>query len=426
MPNRSLQAILILGSLVICGVLIFQSYWLIETWAVKNEEFHNTVTKSLREVAEKIADVNKITLDKTKLVQKRKSNYYSVSVNSAIDAHILEDFLVREFDKASLNTLFEYAIYDCANDSLIHRNYCNLTDGSGNFESTERLPKFDDLIYYFVVNFPERESYLINDLKWNLFFTLLTILSVFFFLYTVWLILRQQKVTGLQKDFINNMTHEFKTPISSIKIASEVLLKEEKISGDTRMQKYASIIKNQNERLNKQVEKVLNIARLEKDEFKLNLEKIELASFVGDIIKAEKIKFENKGGDLTFIVPLNDYYISADKLHLTNVVSNILDNAIKYCNTDPDVSVEIKQRGTKAKLSISDNGIGIDNDQWKKIYDKFYRVSTGNVHNVKGFGLGLYYVKNICDAHGWKMHVQSELNKGTTFNIELPITSINE
>ncbi len=420
MPNRSLKILLFFGSLMICGVLIFQSYWLKETWRIKNEDFNTSVTKALRKVAEKLADVNKITLDKSNLVQKRKSNYYSVNVNSAIDAHILEDFLVREFDAASLNTLYEYAIYDCANDSLIHQNFCNLSQGPEYFQSSENLPKFDDLIYYFVVNFPDRERYLINDLKSNLLFSLLTVLSILFFMYAVWLVLKQQKVTDLQKEFINNMTHEFKTPISSIKIASEVILGHEAIKKDTRINKYAGIIKDQNERLNNQVEKVLNIARLEKDEFKLNLEKIELTSLLGKVMQTEKIKFENKGGDLILKTTLEDQYIYADKLHLTNVLTNILDNALKYCRDNPLVTILMTETKEHNVVSISDNGIGIDSDQVKKIFGKFYRVSTGNVHNVKGFGLGLYYVKNISDAHGWKLRIDTELKKGTNFIIEIP------
>lgn len=420
MANKSLKTILIFGSLIISGVLIFQSYWLLETWSIKNDEFHGSVLKSLRNVAEKIADLNKITLDKSNLVQKRKSNYYTVNVNSTIDAYILEDFLVQEFDKASLNTVFEYAIYDCVNDSLMHQNFCNLTTGSESFESSEKLRKFDDLPYYFVVNFPEKQQFLINDLRWNLIFSLLTILSVFFFLYTIWVILRQQKVTDLQKDFINNMTHEFKTPISSIKIASDVLLKDQNISTDKRMTKYASIIKDQNERLNNQVEKVLNIARLEKDEFKLNLEEIELNEFLNKICNAEKIKFENQNGNLIFNSLEKEIKIEADKLHFSNVVSNILDNALKYCEVDPQVELTLIEKSDKIIIKISDNGIGIDNDQIKKVFDKFYRVSTGNVHNIKGFGLGLYYVKNICNSHNWKVRVESTKSKGTDFKLEIP------
>ncbi|MGA0232632.1 MAG: sensor histidine kinase [Saprospiraceae bacterium] len=420
MHNNSVRLILIFGSLAICGVLLFQSYWLIETWTIKNQTFDTQVMKSLRQVAVKIADVNETELPKSNLIQKI-SGSYAVNVNSAIDANILEDFLVRTFDEASLNTVFEYAVYDCANDQLAYHNLCNLTAGQENFERSENLPKFNDLIYYFVVSFPKRDSYLINDLRSNILFSLITILAVMMFMYALWVILKQQKLTDLQKDFINNMTHEFKTPISSIKIASDYIIGEIR-EGNERLQKYASIIKEQNERLNNQVEKVLNIARLEKDQFKLNLEVIELVDFVDRLVRTEKIKFDEKSGELKFDSCMQSIHIKADKLHLSNVLSNIIDNAFKYCKKTPYVTVSLeKNDNSKLILAVRDKGIGIKKENLRKIFDKFYRVSTGNVHDVKGFGLGLYYVKNISDAHGWEIDIDSTANEGTEVQIQIPI-----
>jgi two-component system phosphate regulon sensor histidine kinase PhoR len=420
MHNNSVRLILIFGSLAICGVLLFQSYWLIETWTIKNQTFDTQVMKSLRQVAVKIADVNETELPKSNLIQKI-SGSYAVNVNSAIDANILEDFLVRTFDEASLNTVFEYAVYDCANDQLAYHNLCNLTAGQENFERSENLPKFNDLIYYFVVSFPKRDSYLINDLRSNILFSLITILAVMMFMYALWVILKQQKLTDLQKDFINNMTHEFKTPISSIKIASDYIIGEIR-EGNERLQKYASIIKEQNERLNNQVEKVLSIARLEKDQFKLNLEVIELVDFVDRLVRTEKIKFDEKSGELKFDSCMQSIHIKADKLHLSNVLSNIIDNAFKYCKKTPYVTVSLeKNDNSKLILAVRDKGIGIKKENLRKIFDKFYRVSTGNVHDVKGFGLGLYYVKNISDAHGWEIDIDSTANEGTEVQIQIPI-----
>ena len=419
MSNSLIRLFIILGSIAICGVLLFQSFWLIETWRIKNDEFDSQVIKSLRLVAEKIAKINETELPKSNLIQKRSSSY-AVNINSAIDANILEDFLVRTFDEASLNTVFEYAVYDCANDQLAYHNLCNLSAGQGNFVRSENLPKFDDLIYYFVVSFPKRDSYITNDLRTNLLFSLISVLAVLMFMYAIWLILKQQKLTDLQKDFINNMTHEFKTPISSIKIASDVILKNESSQSDDRILQYAGIIKDQNERLNNQVEKVLNIARLEKDQFKLNLEDIELIDFIKKIMRLEKIKFDKAEGHLMLSTDLKEINIKADKLHLTNVISNILDNALKYCDEKPEVNIDISKSQNKILIQIIDNGIGISRENIKKLFNKFYRVSTGNVHNVKGFGLGLYYVKNICETHGWKIDVESKNEKGTIFSISIP------
>ncbi|MBT8189529.1 MAG: HAMP domain-containing histidine kinase [Saprospiraceae bacterium] len=426
MPNNTIKLILILGSLAIAGILFFQTFWVIQSWDRKEEEFNQTVMIALRKVAEKIAIYNQTDLPKNNLIQRRASNYYSVNINSVIDANILEDFLIREFNELSLNTAFEYAVYDCASDDLVYGNYCNLSVGAEALERSENLPKFNDLIYYFVVNFPSRNSYLINDLRVTVLFSILTILAVLSFFYAIWVIARQKQVTDLQKDFINNMTHEFKTPISSIKIASEVLMQNEMVDSNPRLKQYASIISNQNDRLNSQVEKVLNIAKLEKDQFKLNLEVIELIPFLEHIITQERIKYDAADGTILLEDYNEDIFIKADRLHFTNVMSNIIDNALKYGGKNPIVKIQIIGFQQYIRLIIRDSGIGISKDQLKRIFNKFYRVSTGDVHNVKGFGLGLYYVKNICDTHGWKIDLFSEINKGTSVILEIPKTINHE
>ena len=411
---------MILGALAIVGLLFFQGLWLLQSYDLKEEEFHHEVSKSLHTVAENISAYNKTELPKSKLIQRRSSNYYSVNVNSAIDANILEDYLVRAFTEASMDIEFEYAVYDCANDEYLYSNYCNLTEGQDKESVSENHPKFDDLTYYFVVQFPSRSSSLIKDLRIPLLFSALTILSILAFVYAIWVILRQQQVTDLQTDFINNMTHEFKTPISSIKLASDYLLTDKSINDNERLNKYVNIIKQQNVRLNKQVEKVLNLARLEKDQFKLKKDSLNLQNFIQDVVTQESIRYENKNGSIDLELVNDPIYLEADTLHFNNVLSNILDNALKYCIDEPSAKVTLTSNTNSAQLTISDNGIGISKENQKKIYNKFYRVPTGDVHDVKGFGLGLFYVKQICDSHGWKLKLHSEENKGTSIIINFP------
>lgn len=402
-------------------MLFFQGFWLLQSWDLKEEEFHHKVSKILHKVAVNISEFNDTDLPKTNLIKRRSSNYYTVNINSAIDANVLEDYLVRAFTEESLKIDFEYAVYDCLNDEYLYSNYCNLSERKDIEEQTSNLPKFDDLIYYFVVKFPSRTSHLINDLRMSMLFSILTILSMLAFIYAIWVILRQKQVTDLQKDFINNMTHEFKTPISSIKLASDYLLKDEKIKSDSRMNQYVGIIRDQNNRLNNQVEKVLNIARLEKDRFRLNKEALFLQDIIKDIVDQEKIKFENVEGKITTDFSVDPIQIQVDKLHFTNVVSNILDNALKYCKRKPEVKISLHSLKNKAVVRIQDNGIGIAKDDLKQIFNKFYRISTGNIHNVKGFGLGLFYVKNICDAHGWDIDISSTIGTGTLLEIKMNI-----
>lgn len=402
--------------------MVFQGFWLLQSYDLKEEEFHLDVSKALQQVAQSIAEYNQTELPKSNLIQRRSSNYYTVNINSAIDANILEDYLVRTFTDSAMDIDFEWAIYDCANDDYLYSNYCNLTEEKDNEAVSGNHPKFDDLIYYFGVNFPSRSGSLIKDLRIPLLFSLLAILSLLAFMYAIWVILRQKKVTDLQTDFINNMTHEFKTPISSIKLASDYLMTNEHIQNDTRLHKYVDIIKDQNNRLNSQVEKVLNIARLEKDQFKLNKEVITLQPFLKKIVDQEGIKFEKNKGHIELNMTEQPLRVEADPLHLNNVLSNVLDNALKYCKKSPIVRLKVTHTIKSVQLSIADNGIGITKEDQKKIFNKFYRISTGNVHDVKGFGLGLFYVKNICDSHGWKLELNSEKEKGTTITITLPIT----
>lgn len=418
MDSNLIKRLFILGGLVIIGIITVQSYWLLKTWDLKDQEFDQTVNIALRQVAESIAKFNKIELPKQGLIQRTSSNYYAVNINSNIDANVLENYLITEMEKHSLKTDFEYAVYDCFSKDLVYGNYCNLSDG-GNIEVTnENLPTFNDLDYYFVVRFPSRESYLLSNMFTTVLFLIVTILAILFFMYTIWVILRQKRLSELQKDFINNMTHEFKTPISSIKIAADVLAKDPNIAADHRMTRYATIIKDQNTRLNDQVEKVLNIARIEKGNFELNIQHIDLQETLSRIVEQESLRLTT--GQLHLSISAPNISIKGDPLHFTNVITNIIDNAIKYGKEEPHVTISVDQSREETDIHVKDNGIGIDKENLKKIFDKFYRVSTGNVHNIKGFGLGLFYVKNICRAHGWSLTAVSELGEGTTVKIRIP------
>jgi two-component system phosphate regulon sensor histidine kinase PhoR len=419
MPNNLIRRLIILGGLSIIGIIFIQSYWLLKTWDIKDKEFDQTVNIVLRNVAERMSKYNKTILPKSELVQRRSSNYYAVNINSEIDAGLLEQYLRHEMIKQSLDIAFEYAVYDCTTDELVYGNYCSPENvDEKTLKKKPKLPKFENLIYYFVIRFPQRESFLLANRNMTLTLTILSILAIVFFLYSMWFIMEQKRLSELQKDFINNMTHEFKTPISSIKIASDFLSNDEYLKNDNRLNRYIQIIREQNQRLNDQVEKVLNVARLEKDSIELKKEIFEINKTLEDVINNESLKL--KQGKIEFSKLENPININADKLHFVNVVANMIDNAIKYSNDTPFVEISLNEAEKDVLLSIKDQGIGIDKENQKKLFDKFYRVSTGNVHNVKGFGLGLFYVKNICNAHGWLLQVQSEPNVGSEFIITIP------
>ncbi|MEE9437656.1 MAG: HAMP domain-containing sensor histidine kinase [Saprospiraceae bacterium] len=421
MPDKMIRRLLVLGGLVIIGLIFTQSYWMVKTWDLKDQEFDLSARKVLLQVARRISKFNQTKLPKKNLIQRTASNYYAVNINSGIDANILEDYLYQEMGNQSLKTDFEYSVFDCSSKEVVYGNYCNLANPDIEIERKDDHPIFSELDYYFVVSFPSRESYVLSNMRMTVLFSIIAILSVIFFLYAMWIVLKQKRLSELQKDFINNMTHEFKTPISSIKLAADVLSKHKDITKDTRLSRYATIITEQNNRLNDQVEKVLNIARLEKDSFELKKVKLNLDETLGEIINNEVIKLEKGSIDLKIIDEKLEIF--ADQLHFTNVITNIIDNAIKYSTQAPKIIISTLKNQDVIEISIQDNGIGIEKEKIKNIFDKFYRVSTGNVHDVKGFGLGLFYVKNICRAHGWYIQAGSIINKGTKFTIKIPINN---
>lgn len=241
-----------------------------------------------------------------------------------------------------------------------------------------------------------------------------------FFVYSIFIILQQKRYSELQKDFINNMTHEFKTPISSINISADVLASPNIIEQPQRLKSYSAIIKQENQRLNNLVEKVLQIAHIEKGGYELKKEAIQLNNLITEVVENHQRQCAN-GRSITFTVQLSPEIkeVLADKLHLTNIIYNLLDNAVKYSGVVPQVTVTTSMNRDKIRLIVSDNGPGIDTEYQKKIFQKFFRIPTGNVHNVKGFGLGLYYVLKVCEAHGWKLYLESKVGKGSDFIIEM-------
>jgi two-component system, OmpR family, phosphate regulon sensor histidine kinase PhoR len=238
----------------------------------------------------------------------------------------------------------------------------------------------------------------------------------------MWIILRQKQLSELQRDFINNMTHEFKTPISTINISADVMLQSDVILGNDRLSRYALVMKEQAMRLNNQVEKVLQLAKAERGDVELNLEKTDLNELFSSIIPSLEIKVqEQTGGKLSITHSAQNTLVRADQIHLTNIIHNLVDNGIKYTVGPPDITISLSNPSERMlQIGISDKGIGIKKEYLSRVFDKFYRVPTGNVHNVKGFGLGLYYVKRMCDEHGWKLDVSSELGAGTRFLIHIP------
>ena len=368
MPNNLIRRLLLLGFLAIAGIIFIQSFWVIKSWNLKDLEFDQDVQIALRNTAFALADFNESVLPKRNLIQRRSSNYYAVNINDEIDALVLEDFLIRELEAVSLNTDFEYAVYDCTTDELVYGNYCDIGNRDKDRDSDTELTKFIDLQYYFVISFPSRASFLISNMTTSIIFSVVALLAVLFFVYSIFIILRQKRHSETQRDFINNMTHEFKTPISSIKIASEYLLQNGTIRNEPRLHNYISLINDQNQRLNDHVEKVLTHAKIDKDKMQLKLETVDLEAIIQDIIQSIHLLAVEKGAVLETKLSASYCIIQADKTHLSNVIYNLLENALKYNEGEPKIVIGLEDKDQKLILSIADNGIGIPKELQKNIF----------------------------------------------------------
>jgi two-component system phosphate regulon sensor histidine kinase PhoR len=429
MTNSIIRRVIILGAFAIASLLAVQTYWILLTYDLQEREFNRKVIQALLDTANKLSLTAEppFPLPSKNLIVQPYSNYYVVNINNQFKPGDLEHYLSESLENQGLKEDFHYGMFDCSSNQMVsgkvirydkHTNLFNASSTDAN------LPALNDsdFIYYFGVRFPEKNADLLSNMLIVVVFSILMLITAAFFIYSMFVILRQKQLSELQRDFINNMTHEFKTPISTINISTDVFLQHEAIKNDTRLNRYAGIIKEQVMRLNTQVEKVLQLAQIERQHLELNKERIDLSELIQNISPSLELKIGEKKGHLVLDLSAAHAVVFADRLHLTNIMHNLVDNAVKYSrpNVPPEIKISLHEHGRKVTVSVQDNGLGISKEHQKRVFDKFYRVSTGNVHNVKGFGLGLFYVREICKQHRWKLHLSSELGKGSTIDIQIP------
>lgn len=420
MKSSKIRVVVVLGIVTIIGIILFQVFWVMKTFDLKEKQFNQTISIALLDVAEKLAAFNKSELPKASPVSQLSSTYFVVNVNSIIDAKILENFLIAEFSYRNIQIDFEYAIYDCSDDKMVYGGYISHAEDKEHVNTEKILPKHDKYMYYFGVNFPTKTIYILSNLNVWMVSSLILILTCIFFGYAIYTILDQRRFTEVQKDFINNMTHEFKTPISTIAISSGVLLKPDIINNPERLRQYAGIISDQNNRLEQHVENVLQVALSERAKIKLIKEPVDLHELLKQVSDSAKANCTEKKLSLILDLQARNSLITAERSHLSNVIYNLINNAIKYSGDDLVIRISTAATGKTLTLSFEDNGIGISRKYVKKVFRKFFRVPTGNVHTIKGFGLGLSYVENIIKAHRWKIKLESKENVGSRFIITIP------
>jgi two-component system phosphate regulon sensor histidine kinase PhoR len=418
MGRKNLRQIILFGTVVMIGLLIVQGFWLKRAFDIEDRQFNHTVQVALKSIADTIAGDHPTLNPSETHVRQLSSNFFFAELNSPIRPELLDSLLKKELGIRQLRVDYELGIYKANDDTLVYGEYIPATiqwqiDHANDSNQILASEKSNFAIY-----FPNKLSVVVGELKIWIFSTVALLLMLAFFIYAILTILKERKLAEIKEDFINNLTHEFKTPIANIELASEAL-KDNRVN-EEKQHKYYDIIHDENQRLKTQVEKILQMGAIDKNELRLDLKMVNIHQLIQKLAGSIGMRIKEKTGALTIELNAVNSEILADEFHLTNTVYNILDNAEKYSHSHPDISISTRNEKNGLLISIKDKGIGIKEDFQNYVFDKFFRVPSGNVHNVKGFGLGLNYVKTIVDAHQGKITLQSKLDLGSQFDIFLP------
>lgn len=347
-------------------------------------------------------------------------------IKQRITPQLLDTVIQSELNCRGLNLKYDFAVLNANNNQLILSN-CNTSQNEivkspykaalfpNDFDMPAEKPNF------LFLHFPDVQQYVLNSM-WPMLIAsfVFTFIIIFGFTYTIQTIFRQKKLSDIKSDFINNMTHEFKTPIATISLAIDSI-KNPKVLGDSKKLDYfTNVIRSENKRMNSQVENVLQMAQIEKGELKLNLEDINMHDVILKAAERMMVQVESREGKIDLQLNSTQPIIKGDYIHLTNIITNLLDNANKYSASKPEITVTTVNALNGINIIVEDKGMGMTVDTQKKIFEKFYRVTSGNIHDIKGFGLGLSYVKAIIEQHKGNIEVKSIVNEGSTFSIFVP------
>ena len=440
--KKIFPAIAVLITLSLLGLIYFQFVWLTSAHKTKEKQLKENIFLATSEAAERLMedksnlfnlDKNKghqFTNDKMKLeilrpsvMQRFTKDEIGAIIRKSMNMHMLEDvpfeFAVSDNsivgDQVQSDNFFKYFIDSAHNTNVA----LPLLPPPGS--SFENLAKEE----FLVVIVPHQNQIVFKEISWfilgSILFTLIIITAFFL---TIRALLRQKKLSEIKSDFINNMTHEFKTPLATISLAVDALKNEKVVSNPEKSGYFIDIIKEENKRMNKQVETILQAALLDRKEIQLNLKMISLHQLITNAVKNITLPLEEKNGKIELHIEAPSDMIMADELHMANIIGNMLDNAIKYAKPEGVIiHISTKNANKKIILSIKDNGIGMTKETLSRIFEKFYRAHTGNIHNVKGFGLGLSYVKSVVEAHNGTIKPESTLGIGSNFIISFPLAS---
>ncbi|MFZ0282440.1 MAG: HAMP domain-containing sensor histidine kinase, partial [Bacteroidales bacterium] len=390
---------------------------------VRKNEGVNTVPTSVNINRQEFLDwVKRRAYEFRNMSDQMISEVYQWEKTMQVDKNEIAFALRNSFHFSRIETPFEFAVIK---NGVVEDGTFKKSEKGDFLKSNYMVRLFPDNIIrqdlVLSVIFPDRTNYVLGSMTWllggSLLFSLIILAT---FALSLFFIIRQKKISEMKSDFLNNMTHEFKTPIATISLAADTITNPKVINDETSIRHFIGMIKKENSRMNKKVETILQIASLDKKEIEFKFENLSLHTVIEHAVDTIEIQVHQKDGKITLKLNAEEPVIFGDNEHLTNLVNNLLDNAIKYSPDSPDITVETKNNDKGILLSVEDKGIGMTKSVQSKIFERFYRQSSGNIHDVKGFGLGLNYVRAIIDAHRGSVTVYSEPGKGSRFDIFLP------
>jgi len=415
--------IIVLITLSVLGIMVIQMSWIKNAITLKREQFKKEVNRSLTDAHDMIQER---FLSKYPMIPATQSAQQFILQKSFTSMVLTRDEVQQILEitlrKNNIKQPFEFAIYNIYNTPVIASDGFPLQERDNTFRSVltpENSVQGTETLFLYV---KEDKNYIISRMAWMITASILfTCIIISAFVLTVRTMFRQKNLSEIKSDFINNMTHELKTPLATISLAIDALTNEKVIHDTDKIRYYSGMIKEENKRMNKQVEKILQAARIERQEIKLNLQVLDAHDIINKVADNLALQIQEKNGRLNLKLGAVKHIIQADEVHFSNLIFNLLDNAIKYSKDNLVIDIETLNSGGMLAIKVRDNGIGMNKETQSRIFEKFYRAHTGNLHNVKGFGLGLSYVKALVDAHNGKIKVDSTPGKGSTFTVSMPL-----
>jgi len=412
---------IVLSTAVLIGLIVMvQLYWLKKVYSLEKRQFNNNVVKSIRGVFEDLEMNDNPPMNLQQLIDNPGTNYFTFKADTIPEKDSLTFYLQQEFADFDVLTDCKIGAYSSEQKKYIYAEYIPSPASHYPVQDVNDLPVFSQHFDHILLYFPHRSSYILEQMNFwiissvALFLTLIGLAISLFYFY------RQKFLAEIQKDFVNNFTHEFKTPLAVMKIAADVLAGESILQQPNRLERYTAIIKNQTEHLQNQVSRLLKAAASENNALPIEKENIDIHLLIEQALNKVQPLIEERNAKVELRMGTGDPQIVGDKAHLELAVVNLLENALKYSPV-PHILVESGKGENEFFISVKDNGIGIEKKYLKNIFKKFYRVPTGDVHDVKGFGLGLNFVKRIIDAHDGKIRVYSLPGIGTEFRLVIPL-----